>query len=144
MGSRTWAFQITHYWTSNSKIAEIRHLGSWRQNAKVQFSQKLSNLELWWLLTPIGSRTWAFQRTHYWTPKNQDRHLANSMSWSQGYVSHCRVLPLGKFTVMIAVPHVSLRGAVTWRNQCNILQGIRIPSAMLKIVFRHIFFVFLM
>ena len=32
-------------------------------------------------------------------------HLANSMSWSQSYVSHCRVLPLGEVTVMI--PHDS-------------------------------------
>jgi len=37
-----------------------------RQNAKTRFSQKLSNLQLW---RPIESRTWAFQRTHYWTPK---------------------------------------------------------------------------
>jgi len=39
------------------------------------FSEKLSNLELGlWspLATYIGSRTWAFQRTHYWTPKIQD------------------------------------------------------------------------
>ena len=79
-------------------------------------------------------------------------HLANSMSWSQSYVSHCRVpssgefngmssqshvshcrvLPLGEFTVMIPEPHATLQGVV-------------IPSAVLKIVFRHIlFFVFLM
>ena len=41
-----------------------------RQIAKTQFSQKLSNLELYW--RPIGSRTRAFQRTHNWTPKIQD------------------------------------------------------------------------
>jgi len=40
------------------------------------------------------------------------------------------VLPLGEFTVTIPEPHA-------------ILQDIRIPSAILKIVFRHIlFFVF--
>ena len=39
------------------------------QNAKTRFSQKLSNLELWCVLATIGSRTWDFQRTHYWTPK---------------------------------------------------------------------------
>jgi len=41
-----------------------------RQNAKTRFSQKLSNLYshgLYW--RPIGSCTWAFQRTHYGTPK---------------------------------------------------------------------------
>jgi len=32
-------------------MAKIRHLGCWRQNAKTQFSGKLSNLELWCLLT---------------------------------------------------------------------------------------------
>ena len=50
---------------------------------------------------------------------------------SQSHVSHCRVLPLGEFTVMILEPYATL-------------QGLIIPSAILKIVFRHIlFFVFL-
>ena len=96
-------------------------------------------------------------------------HLANSMSLSQSYVSHCwvlplgeingmssqshvshcMVLPLGEFTVTIPEPHVTLPGAVTWRNQCHdhaTFQRVRIPFAILKIVFRHIlfFFVFLM
>jgi len=48
---------------------------------------------------------------------------------SQSHVSHCRVLPSGEFTVTISEPHATL-------------QGVRIPSAILKIVFRHIFFVF--
>ena len=48
----------------------------------------------------------------------------NGMS-SQSHVSHCRVLPLGEFTVTIQKPHATL-------------QGVRIPFAMLKIVFRHI------
>ena len=72
-------------------------------------------------------------------------HLANSMSWSQSYMSHCRVLPLGEFTVMIPELHATLQGAVSWRNQCHdraTLQGVRIPSAILKIVFRHILFCF--
>jgi len=59
---------------------------------------------------------------------------------------HGRVLPPGEFNVMIPVPCATLQGAVTWRNQCYdhvTLQGIRIPSAILKIVIRHIFFVFL-
>jgi len=92
-------------------------------------------------------------------------HLANSMSWYQSYVSHCRVLPvppgkfngmssqshvlhcrvlpLGEFTVMIPEPDATQQGAVTCRNQCHdraTLQGVRIPSAILKIVFRHILF----
>jgi len=69
----------------------------------------------------------------------------NSMS-SQSHVSHCRVLPLGEFTVMIAEPHATLQDAVTWRNQCHdraTLQGVRISSVILKIVFCHILFIFL-
>ena len=54
-------------------------------------------------------------------------HLTNSVSWSQSYVSHCRVLPLGEFTVMISEPHATL-------------QGVIISSGILKIVFRHILF----
>jgi len=49
---------------------------------------------------------------------------------SQSHVSHCRVLPLGEFTVTIPEPHATL-------------QGVRILSAILKMVFRHIlFFIF--
>ena len=62
----------------------------------------------------------------------------------QSHVSHCRVLPLGKFTVVISEPHATLQGAVTWRNQCHdraTLQGVIILSAILKIVFR-LFFLF--
>jgi len=46
---------------------------------------------------------------------------------SQSHVSHCRVLPLGEFPVTIPEPHATL-------------QGVRIPSGILKIVFRHILF----
>jgi len=56
------------------------------------------------------------------------------------------VLPLGEFTVTIPEPHATLQGAVTWRNQCHddhaILHGVRIPSAILKIVYRRILFYF--
>jgi len=39
---------------------------------------------------------------------------------------------------MIAEPHTTLQGAVTWRNQCHdraTLQGVIITTAMLKIIF---------
>jgi len=36
----------------------------------------------------------------------------NGMS-SQSHVSHCRVLPLGEFTVTIPEPHATLQDAVT-------------------------------
>jgi len=44
---------------------------------------------------------------------------------------------------MIPEPHATWQGAVTWQNQCHdraTLQGVIIPSAILKIVFRHILF----
>jgi len=53
----------------------------------------------------------------------------NGMS-SQSHVSHSTVLPLGEFTVTIPEPHATL-------------QGVRIPSAILKIVFRRILFFFI-
>ena len=82
--------------------------------------------------------------------------LANSMLWFQSYMSHCRVLPPSEFDGMSSQSHVSHcrvlplgeftvtipEGAVTWRNQCHdhaTLQGVRIPSAILIIVIRHIF-----
>jgi len=69
----------------------------------------------------------------------------NGMS-SQSHVSDCRVLPLGEFIVMTPEPHATLQDAVTWRNQCHdcaTLQSVRFPSAILKIVFRHILIFFL-
>ena len=45
---------------------------------------------------------------------------------SQSHVSHCRVLPLGEFTVVISEPHATLQGLI----------------AILKIVFHHIFLFF--
>jgi len=45
---------------------------------------------------------------------------------SQSHVSHCRVLPLGEFTVVISEPHATLQGVI----------------AILKIVFHHIFLFF--
>ena len=97
-------------------------------------------------------------------------HLANSMSWSRA-MCHIEdaateriqrhVIPEPRITLQGAAtwwihchvprftePHATLQGAVTWRNQWHdraTLQGVRIPSAILKIVFRHIlFFWFLM
>ena len=161
-------------------------------------------------LMPIGSRTWAFQRTHYWTPKIQDgwdppswkstwrqffyrgwsdldkirRLVQNNMStaviWSklkpnvefqyggrlgmssQSHLPHCGVLLAGEFNVMIPVLPVTLQGAAIWwihcrdsRATCHIagcshlsksmlwschIAGCKNPTAILKIVFRHIIF----
>jgi len=48
---------------------------------------------------------------------------------SQSHLPHCRVLPLGEFTVSIPEPHATL-------------QSVIIPSAILKIVFCQILFIF--
>ena len=78
-----------------------------------------------------------------------DHYIYWGQCWSeqssQSHVSHCRVLPLGEFTVTIPEPHATLQGAVTWWNYCRdraTLQGVIIPSAILKIIFRHILFCF--
>ena len=52
----------------------------------------------------------------------------NGMS-SQNHLPHCRVQPLDEFTVTIPEPHATV-------------QGVRIPSPILIIVFRHILFFF--
>ena len=76
------------------------------------------------------------------------RETFGRIQWqsSQSHVSHCTVLPLDEFTVMIPEPHATLHAAVTWRNQSHdraTFQGVRISSAILKIVFRNMLFIFL-
>jgi len=64
---------------------------------KTRFSQKLSNLELWCLLTTnrkLCKLNWAFQRTHYWIHTIQDGW--DPPSWKstwlfQSHMPHCRV-----------------------------------------------------
>jgi len=51
------------------------------------------------------------------------------------HIAGCCHLVNREFTVTIPEPHVTLQGAVTWRNQCHdraTLQGVRIPSALLR------------
>jgi len=73
-------------------------------------------------------------------------HMANLISWFQSYVPHRHLV--NSFTVTIPEPHATVQGIVTWQNQCHdraTLQGVRIPSGILKIVFAiFYFFLFLM
>ena len=68
----------------------------------------------------------------------------NGMSF-QSHVSRCKIglLPLGEFTVLRATRHIvrcsHLAKSMSW--SCHIA-GVRIPSAILKLVFRHILFIF--
>jgi len=65
---------------------------------------------------------------------------ANSMACHHIATYHnCRLLPLGEFTVTIPEPHATLQSP----SEINVmivphLQGVRILSAILKIVFHHI------
>jgi len=75
-GSRTWAFQRTHHGTP--KIQDGGDPPPWiltPKCKKMRFSQKLSSLKLWCLLTTYSKLcklNWAFQRTHYWIPTIED------------------------------------------------------------------------
>jgi len=55
-------------------------------------------------------------------------HRANSLSWFQSYVPHCRVLLPSEWHVIAEPRFMS--------------QGVRIKSAIFKIVFRHILLLF--
>ena len=145
---------------------------------KTRFSQKLSNLELWCLLTTciyIGSYViWLFKEPITGPQKSkmaEIRHLENrhdviffSRGWSNldkisvtgaewhvdcGDVveieTRCRILIWRKFgriqRHVIPEPPAILQGAATWWICCHDLrarlQGVRIPSAILKVVFRQ-------
>ena len=65
--------------------------------------------------------------------------LANSLACHLRAMYHIA----GCCHLVNSLSHATLQGAVTWRNQCHdraTLQGVRIPSAILKIVFFVIFF----
>ena len=68
----------------------------------------------------------------------------NGMS-SQSHVSHCRVMPLGEFTVTILEPHATLQRAVNWWNQCcdhATLQGVEFYPPYSKSFFAIFYFCF--
>jgi len=76
------------------------------QNAKMWFPQKLSILELRFLF-----RTWAFQRTRYWTPKIQDGwdQLSWKLTWGHFFsaeggpilIKFCRLVQNDMLTAVI-------------------------------------------
>jgi len=127
------------------------------------FLKKLSNLELWCLLTTCRKLcNWAFQRTHYWIPKIQDGW--DPPSWKSTWRHYfaeggpiwikCRRLVQNDMSTAVmwskSKPDVEFQ---YWRTFALIqwhvtpephitLQGVRIPSAILKIVSRHILFIF--
>jgi len=50
-------------------------------------------------------------------------HLANSMSWFQSYVSHCRVLPPGEFNGMSSQSHYHITGCCNFVNSPSFFQS---------------------
>jgi len=120
-----WAFQRTHYWIPT--IEDGWDTPSWKSTWRHFFSRGWSDLDK---ILQTGTE-WHVDCGDLWKWKPDVEFQYggslgefNGMS-SQSHVSRCRVLPLGEFTVTIPEPHATL-------------QDVRIPSAILKIVFRHI------
>ena len=96
-------------------MAETRHLGCLRQNAKTRFFGKLSNLELWCLLSTYRNLcNWAFQRTDYWIPKIQDGWDPPSWKSTWCHFFCRRWSDLDKISQTGAEWHVKLSTAVMW------------------------------
>jgi len=141
-----WSLLRTHYWTP--KIQEGWVPRSWKSTWRHFLSAEngpiwikfrrlvhndMSTAVVWSKLKPDVECQYGGRLSEF-----------NGM-WSHSHLLHCRVQPLGEFTVTIPEPHATLQSAVTWWNQCHdraTLQGVRIPSAILKLVFRHILFLF--
>jgi len=103
-------------------------LSVFRQNpyTKIQFSQKLSSLELWYLLMTIGSPTWAVQKTHYWIRKIQD--CADPPSWksSNHHISRKNHPILMKFDIQLQIRYSM---TVTWQSHDQIQNFLKFKMA---------------
>ena len=91
-----------------------------RQNTKMRFSQKLNSLELQCLLTTYRSRRWAFQRTHYWTPKIQDGWVPPSWKSTWRYFFCQGWSDLDKISQTGAEWHVDCGDMVEIETRCRI------------------------
>ena len=105
-------------------------LSVWRQNTKKRdFLKKLSNFRgLYW--RPIGSHTWAFQRTHYWNCKSkmaEIRRLENqhdvifSAEGGPIWIKFCRLVQNDMWTAVMVkietrcrIPIWRTSGRITW------------------------------
>ena len=178
IGSRTWAFQRTHYWTP--KIQDGGDPPSWKSTRRHFFPPRWSDLDkilqtgdmaeigtrsripIWrtfgriqWHVIPEptatlqGSTTWRIQCHDPWTKCHIAWccNLANSLTCHSGATCHVAGRPTAIWWIHCHDPHATLHGAVTWRNQCHdraTLYGVRIPSAILKIVLCHFLFIFVL
>jgi len=156
--SRTLDFQRTHYGPPIFKMVKIRHLEN--RHDVIFFCREWSDLHKisqtgaeWHVdcgdMVEIETRC----RIPIWRTFGRIYGIS-----SQSHLPHCRVLPpaefnvtipelpLGEFTVIIPQPHATLQDAVSWWNQCHdraTWQSVRIPSALLKIIFAIFLFCFL-
>jgi len=95
-----------------------------------------------------GAATWRINAMIPELRRPNTYHIAGCCNRATRHVSEPRITLQGAATWWIhyhdsRATYTTLQGAVTWRNQCHdraTLQGLRIPSAILKIVFRHILF----
>ena len=101
----------------------LTYLLTWRQNAKTRFSQKVSNLQLWCILTTYRKLccNWTFQRTHYWIHKIQDGW--DSPSWRSTWRHFfCRGWSdLDKISETGAEWHVNCGDVVEIETTCRVL-----------------------
>ena len=123
-----WAFQRTHYWIPKIAILKI-DMTSFFSAEYGPIWIKFQRLA--WMQNDMSTVVmWSKSKSHVEFQYGGRLGEFNGMS-SPSHVSHCRVLPLCEYTFTISERHV-------------ILQGVRIPSAILKIVFRHILFCFVL
>jgi len=141
--TRTWAFQRTHYWTP--KIQDGGDPPSWKLTWRHFFSAEGGPIWIKFrrLVQNDTSTAVIWPKSKPEVEFKYDRHLGefSGMS-SKSHLPHCRVLPPGEFTVMIPEPHATLQGAANWWIHCHDPEpraGCKNSSAILKIVFRHIF-----
>ena len=93
-------------------MAEIRHLGSWRQDAKIRFSEKLTNSELWSLFTTYRKSYMGFLKNplFIWPLKSkmaEIHHLENqhevifSAEGGPNWIKFCRLVQNDMSTAVI-------------------------------------------
>ena len=112
-----WAFQRTHYWIP--KIQDGWDLPSRKSTWRHFFCQQWSDLDK---ILQTGAE-WHVDCNDMVKLETRCRipiwRTFGRIQWHVIPQPHCRVLPLGEFTVTIREPHATLQGAATWRIQCR-------------------------
>ena len=118
-----------------------------RQNTKKRFSQKVSNLQVWCLLTTYRKSYVGFQGTHYWTPKIKNGedlpswklrwHHFFCWGWSDfdkilqtAVECHINCVDIAEIETESRIPIWRTFGPIQWHvipEAHATLQGVRIP-----------------